>query len=261
MKKQVILALCLMAAAPAFAGQGSCGGAKNLASPFYMPKQNQWVVQAATSYTRGKVNPWKTWDVSADGTLGYGITDEAEVFVSGGNAWKDWKTGGVSNNDGTNQRWSVGGKYNLFAESFPILATVQYLQERGHGLDRRHGEYKAFAIDVKKDLCPCKTDYYIGGTVELPVFQRSDSDNDPKYTGYAGVFQPWTKWLATDLRAKYNYDSYTKTRLPSVYGEVSVLPLENLAFGVFAEQSVLGKTKNHSNVHQQKVGIEAKVQF
>ena len=266
MKKQWIIGLGLLAATPALAG--NCNARPNLASPFYMPQQNQWTVQAEAAGSRGKVRPWKLWDVAADATVGYGITDEAEVFVSGGNSWKDWKSNGVSNNDGSNQRWSVGGKYNLFAKSFPILATVKYLQERGHRLDQnfgagrgRHGEYKAFEFDVKKDFCPCKTDYYIGGTAQLPVFQRSDSDNDPKYVAYAGVFQPWTNWLATDVRAKYSYDAYTKTRLPSVYGEVSFWPTESTAIGVFGEQTFAGHTKNDIGARKQKLGVDFKVQF
>lgn len=259
MKKQWIICLAVLAATPAMAD--TCKARPNLASPFYMPQKNQWTIQTTVDRTRSKVNPWKKWEVGADATVGYGITDEAEVFVVGGNSWKDWKTGGISNNDATNQRWSVGGKYNLFAKTFPVLATVQYLQKRGHLLDGRKGEYKAFAFDVKKDFCPCKTDYYIGGTVELPVFQKSDWDNDPKYTAYAGVFQPWTDWFATDVRAKYNYDAYTKTRLPSVYGEVSFLPVDSVALGAYIEQTFAGKTKNDTRARAQTIGLDFKVQF
>ena len=263
MKKQVMLALCLLAAAPAFAGDKVCGTSKNLASPFYMPKDNQWVVSAQTDFTRSKVAPVKAWTIDALAEVGYGITDNVKVFVQGGNIWDRWKPAGTgSRSENHNEQWGVGASYNMFSESFPILATLGYVQARTHGYQ---GDYKAIYADVKKDFCTCckcDIDSYVGASIEVPIFQSAINSNDePKYAGYAGVFRPWTSWLATDLRGIFSYDSETSTRKPSVFGEVSVLPFDNVALGVYAEQALWAKTKNHNNVHEQKVGVEAKVQF
>lgn len=261
MKKQLIMGACLLAAMPAWASGQVCGTSKNLASPFYMPQKNQWAAEVEGDMSRAKINPVKGWSRGAEVGVEYGVTDDAAVFVTGGNDWTRTKAFGLTEKEHHNENWSIGGKYNLFSGSFPILATVQYLQDRRHGVQ---GEYKALFADVKKDFCTCCScdiDTYVGASIEVPVFQSSNSDNEPKYSGYAGIFRPWTQWFATDIRGIYSYNSEGSVSMPSVYGAVSVLPVESIAISLFAEQGIGGRAKNHTNVHEQEVGLNIKVQF
>ena len=176
------------------------------------------------------------------------------------NDWKRKKNDNsyITDKTDTNIDWSVGATYNLYNKNdMHFQLNLLYLQKMHHYA----GAYKAFHADAKTGYDLGYFLPYLGGQIELPIAQKKNADNNPKYDVYAGLYKNFKDIASLDINLHYNYDKMYKSKKINGRTELSFFITPSTALSGFFDYTFFDKGKNNADANAHPIGGTIKVQF
>lgn len=241
--------------------------ATEITNPFYLSPKKTLTSQTTLSY--GKYHMRKKSDLTpdyrlrlkvAEQQLSYGISPKVAILGNILNTWQRAKTAdSITDHSDKNVDWSVGALYDLYHQNdLRLNLKMLYLQRETHHFG---GAYKGFNIDVKSGYDLKYFLPYLGGQVEIPIAQRKDADNDPKYLTYAGIYKNFSDLVAADLSVIYSYDKHEKEKSFDGRAQINFFFTPKIALGGFFNYAFYNKSRHNGQADAHTIGSALKVQF
>ena len=245
----------------------SIARATEITNPFYISPKGKITSTTSLSYNKFHVknltngfNDYRTRNRIAEQHFSYGISPKVAIEGSVLNNWKRKKFDdfGLTDKIDTNIKWSVGALYDLYnKDNAHFQLKLLYLQQMHHFA----GAYKAFNAKAKTGYDFESFLPYLGGEIELPIAQRKNDDNNPKYDVYAGIYKNFNDVIAVDMNIHYNYDKMYKSKKMNGRTEINFFATPQIALSGFFDYTFFDKGKNNADADSHSIGGSIKVQF
>ncbi|MBO7244389.1 MAG: hypothetical protein J6V53_03815 [Alphaproteobacteria bacterium] len=257
-------------------------------NPFYVPAEGG--ILSTTSYdysTRTLKHDYagiraKVYSHTATQTLEYGLSNAWSLGVTASNSWaKGTINGTISDYDydyevrGTDKKdkninFEITSKYNLVSDgALKVQSLLAYGQEENHSYygffddldNEQSGAYKYAKVGAKVGYKLGYWTPYLAGTVEVPVFQSQDDDNELKYTGTAGLYSYCPKMkVSMDHQLGVEYDEYDETRLYTYGLEAAYHFTKNVALSAYGKYIIDGE-EHKEDIHGNQIGLRLRLGF
>ncbi len=249
-------------------GFATSSNATEITNPFHISPKGKLTSTTQGAYKKIHVrklingfSDYRTRDKIFTQQFSYGISPKVAVLGNISNAWerKRFDNFGITDKTDSNADWSVGTLYDFYnTENAHFQLRMLYLQEETHHFG---GAYKAFNANAKTGY---DLEYflpYVGTEIELPIAQRKDADNNPKYDVYAGLYKNFWNVVAADLTVHYNYDKMYKSKKLNAVSSIDFFITEQIAVGGFFDYTFFDRGKNNADADAHTIGASIKVQF
>lgn len=249
-------------------------------NPFYVPAEGG--ILSTTSYdysTRTLKHDYvgvrgKAYAHTATQTLEYGLSNAWSLGATVSNAWakgtlSDY-VNSVTDNKDRNINFEITSKYNLVSDgALKVQSLLAYGQEENHSYygffddldNEQSGAYKYAKVGAKVGYKLGYWTPYLAGTVEVPVFQSQDDDNELKYTGTAGLYSYCPKMkVSMDHQLSVDYDEYDETRIYSYGIEAAYHFTKNVALSAYGKYIIDGE-EHKTDIHGNQLGLRLRLGF
>ncbi len=252
-------------------------------NPFYVPAEGG--ILSTTSYdysTRTYKDDLrlKTYAHTATQTLEYGLSNAWSLGATVSNAWakgtlSDY-VNSVTDNKDRNINFEITSKYNLVSDgALKVQSLLAYGQEENHSYygfpddlinliepnAGFSGTYKYAKVGAKVGYKLGYWTPYLAGTVEVPVFQSQDDDNELKYTGTAGLYSYCPKMkVSMDHQLSVEYDEYDEERIYSYGIEAAYHFTKNVALSAYGKYIIDGE-EHKEDIHGNQIGLRLRLGF
>lgn len=252
--------------------------AMELTNPFYVPAKGQ--IASTTSYNYGRDSMNARDDGIAKGyhhtlkeDLRFGLTDNWSLDGSISNTWAKETYDSQTDKEDLNIDWEIGTTYNVLSDSKAKLqVSAAYgqseLDSLGHdrsykiGADSANdGAYKYVRGQVKGGYDLGIFMPYAAASIEAPVFQSSDGNNQLKYGAEAGAYKLICNKLSLDGNLRYDYDKEYKVNLYTVNAEVGYYFTPKWVGSVYGSYVLDGNTKERTDIHGNIIGLRLRTAF
>ena len=241
-------------------------------NPFYVPTEGGILSTTFYDYSTRTYKDdlrLKTYAHTATQTLEYGLSNAWSLGATVSNAWakgtlSDY-VNSVTDNKDRNINFEITSKYNLVSDgALKVQSLLAYGQEEDHnyyGLIDRIGAYKYAKVGAKVGYKLGYWTPYLAGTVEVPVFQSQDDDNELKYTGTAGLYSYCPKMkVSMDHQLSVDYDEYDETRLYTYGLEAAYHFTKNVALSAYGKYIIDGE-EHKADIHGNQIGLRLRLGF
>ena len=246
-------------------------GAVELTNPFYVPQEGGWASTTSYDYsTRTVKNDYvgtrsKDYAHTATQTLEYGLSDVWSLGVTVSNTWLKGTYSdyvdlySTTDSDDKNIDFEITSKYNLVSDgALKVQSLLAYGQEEDHA---EFGAYKYAKVGAKVGYKLGYWTPYLAGTVEVPVFQSQDDDNELKYTGTAGLYSYCPKMkVSMDHQLSVEYDEYDEERIYSYGIEAAYHFTKNVALSAYGKYIIDGE-EHKEDIHGNQIGLRLRLGF
>ena len=246
-------------------------GAVELTNPFYVPQEGGWASTTSYDYSTVTVkNNYagtraKGYAHTATQTLEYGLSDVWSLGVTVSNSWLKGTYSdyvdlySTTDSDDKNIDFEITSKYNLVSDgALKVQSLLAYGQEEDHA---EFGAYKYAKVGAKVGYKLGYWTPYLAGTVEVPVFQSQDDDNELKYTGTAGLYSYCPKMkVSMDHQLSVEYDEYDEERIYSYGIEAAYHFTKNVALSAYGKYIIDGE-EHKEDIHGNQIGLRLRLGF
>lgn len=239
--------------------------AVELTNPFYVPAENGWASTTSYDYsTQTMKNDYagirsKVYAHTATQTLEYGLSNVWSLGVTASNEWT--KETALSETEETDKSidFEITSKYNLVSDgALKVQSLLAYGQEEDHS---EFGAYKYVKAGAKVGYKLGYWTPYLAGTVEVPVWQSQDDDNELKYTGTAGLYSYCPKMkVSMDHQLNVEYDEYDETRIYSYGIEAAYHFTKSVALSAYGKYIIDGE-EHKTDIHGNQIGLRLRLGF
>lgn len=239
--------------------------AAELTNPFYVPAEGK--ITSTTSYdfsTNTIKNDYagvrgKSYSHTATQTLEYGLSNAWSLGVTVLNSWDKYTDLESTDRDDKNIDFEVTSKYNLVSDgALKVQSLLAYGQEEDSA---ELGAYKYAKVGAKAGYKLGYWTPYLAGTVEVPVFQSQDDDNELKYTGTAGLYAYCPKMkVSFDHQLGVEYDENDETRLYTYGLEAAYHFTKSVALSAYGKYIIDGE-EHKSDIHGNQIGLRLRIGF
>ena len=234
-------------------------------NPFYVPAEGG--ILSTTSYdysTRTVKHDYvgvrgKAYSHTATQTLEYGLSNVWSLGATVSNSWDKYTDEEETDRDDKNIDFEITSKYNLVSDgALKVQSLLAYGQEEDHA---EFGAYKYAKVGAKVGYKLGYWTPYLAGTVEVPVFQSQDDDNELKYTGTAGLYSYCPKMkVSMDHQLSVEYDEYDEERIYSYGIEAAYHFTKNVALSAYGEYIIDGE-EHKEDIHGNQIGLRLRLGF
>ncbi len=235
-------------------------------NPFFVPTEGGIASTTSYDYSTATVKNGdyrgKAYGHTATQTLEYGLSDVWSLGATVSNTWAKYSKAGITDNEDKNVDFEITSKYNLVSDSaLKVQSLLAYGQkEHYYGLDG-DGAYKYAKVGAKAGYKMGYWTPYLAGTVEVPVYQSQDDDNELKYTGTAGLYTYCPKMkVSMDHQLSVDYDEYDETRIYSYGIEAAYHFTKSVALSAYAKYIIDGE-EHKTDIHGNTVGLRLRLGF
>ena len=239
--------------------------AAELTNPFYVPAEGK--ITSTTSYdfsTNTIKNDYagvrgKSYSHTATQTLEYGLSNAWSLGVTVLNSWDKYTDLESTDRDDKNIDFEVTSKYNLVSDgALKVQSLLAYGQEEDSA---ELGAYKYAKVGAKAGYKLGYWTPYLAGTVEVPVFQGSDDDNELKYTGTAGLYAYCPKMkVSFDHQLGVEYDEHDEERLYTYGLEAAYHFTKSVALSAYGKYIIDGE-EHTRDIHGNQIGLRLRIGF
>lgn len=234
-------------------------------NPFFVPAEDAWLSTTSYDYTTATVkNDYKGSRVKgyahkATQTLEYGLSNVWSLGATVSNTWSKYTEADETTRDDKQIDFEITSKYNLISDS---ALKVQSLLAYGQREDYAElGAYKYAKAGAKVGYKLGYWTPYLAGTVEVPVFQSQDDDNELKYTGTAGLYTYCPKMkVSFDHQLSVDYNEYDEARIYSYGIEAAYHITKSVALSAYGKYIIDGE-EHKTDIHGNQIGLRLRLGF
>ena len=242
-------------------------------NPFFVPQEGGILSTTSydystTTHKSGDIR-LKVYEHKATETLEYGLSNAWSLGATVSNTWGKGTLSNydesVTDSEDRNINFEITSKYNLVSNgALKVQSLLAYGQKENHpfyGLVETSGTYKYAKVGAKVGYKLGYWTPYLAGTVEVPVFQSQDDDNELKYTGTAGLYAYCPKMkVSFDHQLGVDYDEYTETRLYTYGLEAAYHLTTNVALSAYGKYIIDGE-EHKEDIHGNQIGLRLRLGF
>ena len=236
-----------------------------LTNPFYVPAEGKITSTTSYDFSTNTIKDdyvgvrGKSYSHTATQTLEYGLSNAWSLGVTVLNSWDKYTDLESTDRDDKNIDFEITSKYNLVSDgALKVQSLLAYGQEEDSA---ELGAYKYAKVGAKAGYKLGYWTPYLAGTVEVPVFQSQDDDNELKYTGTAGLYAYCPKMkVSFDHQLGVDYDEYTETRLYTYGLEAAYHFTKSVALSAYGKYIIDGE-EHKEDIHGNQIGLRLRIGF
>ena len=238
--------------------------AVELTNPFYVPVKGG--ILSTTSYDYSTITEKesdgsraKIYAHTAKQTLEYGLSNSWSLGATVSNEWTKETFLSETEESDKSIDFEITSKYNLISDgALKVQSLLAYGQEEDHA---ELGAYKYVKAGAKVGYKLGYWTPYLAGTVEAPVFQSQDDDNELKYTGTAGLYSYCPKMkVSMDHQLSVDYDEHDETRIYSYSIEAAYHFTKSVALSAYGKYIIDGE-EHKTDIHGNQIGLRLRIGF
>ena len=239
--------------------------AAELTNPFYVPAEGKITSTTSYDFSTNTIKDdyvgvrGKSYSHTATQTLEYGLSNAWSLGVTVLNSWDKYTDLESTDRDDKNIDFEITSKYNLVSDgALKVQSLLAYGQEEDNA---ELGTYKYAKVGAKAGYKLGYWTPYLAGTVEVPVFQSQDDDNELKYTGTAGLYAYCPKMkVSFDHQLGVEYDENDETRLYTYGLEAAYHFTKSVALSAYGKYIIDGE-EHKSDIHGNQIGLRLRIGF
>ena len=239
--------------------------AAELTNPFYVPAEGKITSTTSYDFSTNTIKDdyvgvrGKSYSHTATQTLEYGLSNAWSLGVTVLNSWDKYTDLESTDRDDKNIDFEITSKYNLVSDgALKVQSLLAYGQEEDSA---ELGTYKYAKVGAKAGYKLGYWTPYLAGTVEVPVFQSQDDDNELKYTGTAGLYAYCPKMkVSFDHQLGVEYDENDETRLYTYGLEAAYHFTKSVALSAYGKYIIDGE-EHKSDIHGNQIGLRLRIGF